>query len=95
MTALTKDRNYYDALRVCRNTLDLSYREIGEMTGASHTQVQRWMDSDHEAQPNGLQEAVLIGICDWNDRYTGGKTRLLRLLRKRGHHSFLKKIMVT
>lgn len=90
-----KGRTWDEALHECRDEIDLSYRELAEITGVSHAQVQRWNDPDSEGEPSGLHKAILISICQWNDRYIRSKVDLLRVLRKRGHLRMLKKIVVT
>lgn len=71
----------------CRVSLDLSYRELGELTCASHTQVRRWANRD--AQPTALQEAVLDGLRQCAEGF-GGKAYLLDVMRKRGYEDLLR-----
>lgn len=79
-------------IRKSRENMDLTYAEIGELTGTSHTQVQRWMDG--EAEPSGVQKTILDGLHRWSMRDDiGGKHVLLNLLEKGRHDVVMRKLI--
>lgn len=83
--------NWYQRLEYIRSKLDLSYRELGDLTGTSPTQVGRWMDG--EAHPTGPQKAIIQGLHEWSSSersFEGGKGHLLHTARQFGHYDFLK-----
>jgi hypothetical protein len=79
---------WYSKLEFCQKRGDFSDHEIAELTGTSHTQVRRWRE--REAEPTGVQAAIIEALTDWiQSRSLGGKPHLLTILRKQGHRSAL------
>lgn len=82
--------NWVAQFKHIRSELDLSYREIADLTGTSPTQVGRW--KNNEAEPTGPQKAIIQGLHEWvsdsSDRSFEGKTYLLQTARQYGHYDF-------
>jgi hypothetical protein len=79
-------------LRVIKSSLELTNREIAELTCSSHTQVSRWMK--HDAEPTGLQKIVLDGLYEWTENDgIGGKSVLLDLVRREGHKALVREFV--
>lgn len=79
---------WYSKLEHCQKRRDFSDHEIAELTGTSHTQVRRWRE--REAEPTGVQAAILEALVEWIGSNTlGGKPYLLSILRKQGHRNAL------